>query len=287
MAKLPSVVHRDRVTGAETVLYSLEVDQPSDKVSFERADRLRTDRRGAFFQHRSREAFILVLESGRHTDPKDGRAFATYSIWKPSGSRVGYIREQELNEKYRVAPAHEARAWWDRQYDLVPPVETREVCIIGGAIISLWQKLKTKEDARLRVVRVSTEDGQRIVGVKIPRSQVRQVLRALGLDGPKSDPRQVFDELMQGGEPLTLVSGLSLKASTLQQERTVEVECHDPDRFQELRILGLINEQIRYKQHFFVPADEETGLPFSLNCLPVIPLCPTVPRNRKTLPRKA
>jgi len=68
------------------------------------------------------------------------------------------------------------------------------------------------------VARVSTEDGQRIVGVKIPRSQVRQVLRALGLDGPKADPRQVFDELMQGGEPLTLVSGLSLKASTLNRK---------------------------------------------------------------------
>jgi hypothetical protein len=177
-----------------------------------------------------------------------------------------------LNEKYRVAPAHEARAWWERQYDLVPPIETREICIIGGAIIPLWQKLKTKEDARLRVVRVSTEDGQRIVGVKIPRSQVRQVLRALGLDGPKSDPLQIFHELMQGGGPFTLVSGLSLKASTLQRERTIELECHDPDRFQELRILGLINEQIRYKQHFFVPADEEAGVPILTELLARYPI---------------
>jgi hypothetical protein len=31
--------------------------------------------------------------------------------------------------------------------------------IIGGAIIPLWQRFKTHEEARLRVVRVTTDDG--------------------------------------------------------------------------------------------------------------------------------
>jgi hypothetical protein len=35
----------------------------------------------------------------------------------------------------------------------------------------------------------------------------------------------------------------------------IELVCIDPDGFLELRNLGLINEQIRYKQQFFVPAD--------------------------------
>jgi hypothetical protein len=272
VAKPPAVVHRDHVTGAETVLYTLEVDRPSDKVSFDRADRLRSSQHGAFFRHQTRGDFILALQSGRHTDPNDGKTFSTYSIWKPGGSRTSYIREQDLNAKYLVVASSEVRAWWVRQHARVPEIETRGVHIVAGAIIPLWQKLKTKEDARLKVVRVSTEDGQRIVGVEIPRTQVGHVLRALGLKGPAFSPEQVFHELLDGNEPLTLTADMRLKKAILQREVTLELECHDPDRFQELRNLGLINEQIAYKQRFFVPTDEAKGIPILIELLARYPL---------------
>lgn len=57
-----------------------------------------------------------------------------------------------------------------------------------------------------------------------------------------------------------MASNLKLKRSTLQREPVIEVECHDSDRFQELRRLGLINEVVRYKQRFFVPADADKGI---------------------------
>jgi C-terminal domain on Strawberry notch homologue len=274
IAKPPAVVHRDRVTGAETVLYTLEVDQPSDKVSFERADRLRISERGAFFRHKQRGDFVLALPSGRHTDPDDGKTFLTYSIWKPGGARTAYLREQELNAKYRVVTSDQVRHWWERQHERVPEIETREVRIIGGAIIPLWQKLKTKDDARLKVVRVSTAEGQRIVGVEIPRSHVGRVLCALGLTGPSREPGQMFHDILDGAECFNLTAGLKLKRSTLQREPVIELESHDSDRFEELRKLGFINEQIRYKQHFFVPADEEKGIPILAELLGRYPLAP-------------
>jgi len=277
IAKPPAVVHRDHVTGAETVLYTLGVDRPSDKVSFERAERLRISEQGAFFRHENRGDFVLALPSGRHTDPDDGRTFLTYSIWKPSGARTAYLREQELNSKYRVVTSNQAQRWWERQYDKVPEIETHEVRIVGGAIIPLWQKLKTKDDARLKVVRVSTAEGQRIVGVEIPRSHVGRVLCALGLKGPSRDSAQIFHDVLDGGECFDLTRGLKLKRSALQREPVIEVECHDSDRFEELRKLGLINEQIRYKQHFFVPSDEGKGIPVLTELLGRCPLVPEGP----------
>jgi protein strawberry notch len=272
LAKPPAVVHADHVTGAETVLYTLDVARPSDKVSLERAERLRTLERGAFFQHRKNGNFILALPSGHHTDPADGRTFATYSVWKPEGARLSYIREQELNEKFRVVRSNEAKNWWARQYAQVPEIETHEVRILAGAIIPLWQKLKTRGDAKLRVVRVSTEDGQRIVGVEIPRAQVGRVLRALGLKGPMADPRQIFHSLSQGGQTVQLVSDLALESSVLHGEAVIELVSSDPDRFQELRKLGLINEQIRFKQRFFVPTDEAKGVPILAELLARYPV---------------
>jgi hypothetical protein len=230
--------------------------------------------RGAFFRHESRGDFVLAVPSGRHTDPGDGRTFLTYSIWKPSRARIAYLREEELNSKYRMVTSNRAQSWWERQYDKVPEIETHEVRIVGGAIIPLWQKLKTKDDATLKVVRVSTAEGQRIVGVEIPRSHVGRVLGALGLKGPSRDASQIFHEVLDGGECFDLTGSLKLKRSALQRDPIIEVECHDSDRFDELRKLGLINEQIRYKQHFFVPSDEEKGVPILTELLVRYPLVP-------------
>jgi len=260
VAKPPIVVHVDRVTGAETILYTLQVDQPSQKVTFSRADQVRLANNGTFLQHREKGDFIMVLQSGHHTDPADGKTFATYSVWKPAGARISYIREQEVNEKYRPVRVGEAQSWWTEQYAVVPEIETKEVHIIAGAIIPLWQKLKSKAEVKLQVVRVSTEDGQRIVGVEIPRLRIGPVLRSLGLGRFPANPSKVFRGVLHEGDEITLVGDLKLKRSRLQREPAIELLCVDCDRFEELRRLGLLNEQISFRQRFFVPTEEEKGV---------------------------
>jgi hypothetical protein len=249
------------------VLYTLEVDRPSDTVSFDRAERLRLNNDGAFLQHRKKGDYVLVLPSGRHTDPGDGTTYLTYSVWKPEAARISYIREQDVRERYRVARPDEPLHWWSGRYAAAPAIETSTIHIIAGAIIPLWHKLKTDGDSKLHVIRVCTKDGQRIVGVEIPPTGVGKVLRSLGLGSSASDPQQVFTAVLRQGEQIDLASRLRLKRSMLQREPAIELVCVDGDRFQELRELGLINEHIKFKQRFFVPTDEKKGLPILTSLL--------------------
>jgi hypothetical protein len=46
----------------------------------------------------------------------------------------------------------------------------------------------------------------------------------------------------------------------LHREPVIELIGVDPYKFAEIRGLGLINEQIDWKQRFFVPTDEESGV---------------------------
>lgn len=46
----------------------------------------------------------------------------------------------------------------------------------------------------------------------------------------------------------------------IHKEPAIELCGADPYRFAELRELGLINEQINWKQRFFVPSDEKSGI---------------------------
>jgi len=260
MAKPPRVVHTDEITQAQTTHYTLEIDVPSQSVSFDEAERVRKQRNGAFFRHRKNGHFILAVESGLHTNAENGNSYRTFAVWKPEAARSSYIHNNELTEKYTAVTPAKARNWWNDKYAIVPPIETHEIHIIGGAIIPLWQRFKTHEEARLRVVRLTTDEGQRIVGIRIPREQVGPIIRALGAGRALREPHEIFLGILHEGEEVELVSGLKLAQRFLHREPAIELCGADPYKFVELRSLGLINEQIDWKQRFFIPTDEETGI---------------------------
>jgi hypothetical protein len=260
IAKPQRVVHTDEITNAQTTHYTLEIDVPSKAVSFDDAERVRKRKTGAFLRHRKNGHFILAIESGLHTNAENGNSYRTFAVWKPEAARSTYIHDDELKEKYRAVIPSKARDWWIRKHATVPPSETHETHIIGGAIIPLWQRFKTHEEARLRVVRVTTDEGQRIVGIRIPQEQVGPIVAALGATRDLREPEEIFSGILDEGEEVALVSGLRLSRKVVHREPVIELIGVDPYRFAEIRSLGLINEQVDWKQRFFVPTHEETGV---------------------------
>ena len=73
--KSAQLVHRDETTGAETTHYTLEIDRPSNSLSFAEAEKISAGKGAAFFKHLDHETFILAVESGRHTDAETGTTF--------------------------------------------------------------------------------------------------------------------------------------------------------------------------------------------------------------------
>src|SRR5436305_551 len=230
-------------------------------MSSDEAKRVRKRKAGAFFRHQKNRHFILAIESGLHTNAENGNSYRTFAICNPEAARSTYIHDDELKEKYRAVIPTKAREWWIKKHASVPPIETHETHIIGGAIIPLWERFKTHEEARLRVVRVTTDDGQRIVGIRIPPEQVGPIVRALGATRDLREPEEIFTGILDEGEEVTLVSGLKLCRKVVHREPAIALIGVDPNRFAEVRSIGLINEQIDWKQRFFLPTDEETGIP--------------------------
>jgi predicted RNA methylase len=275
IARPPRVVHTDEITQAQTIHYTLEIDVPSKSLSFDEAERVRKTRNGAFFRHRKSGHFILAVESGLHTNAETGNSYRTFAVWKPEAARSSYIHNDELKEKYIPIIPAKARDWWIDKHARVPAIETHEIHIIGGAIVPLWQRFKTHAEARLSVMRVTTEDGQRIVGISISREQVGPIVRALGATRDLREPHEIFTGILDEGEEVELVSGLKLCRRFLHREPAIELCGAHPHKFADLRSLGLLNEQIDWKQRFFVPTDEETGIAILVNLLARYPIIPS------------
>src|SRR2546423_8116049 len=119
------------------------------------------------------------------------------------------MQDDESKGKFRASMRNKPRDWRRNNPTAVQPIETHDTHIIGGAIIPLWQRFKTHEEARLRVVRVTTDDGQRIVGIRIPQEQVGPIVAALGATRDLREPHEIFTGILDEGEEVMLVSGLN------------------------------------------------------------------------------
>jgi hypothetical protein len=61
-------------------------------------------------------------------------------------------------------------------------VEYREVIhLLSGALLLIWKSLKKMQQDRLNIVRTTTDDGKRLVGVNIPGETIGVIRRAFGL----------------------------------------------------------------------------------------------------------
>ncbi len=267
----PQVVHKDKTTGAKTAHYALDVDTKTTPVSFERAQVIATRKNTGFYKQKRSGNIIIARQSATHTDPATGNLQTSFTVTTPLWEHDHTIRDEELETKYEPIKSKEAAGWWEQKFESVPKIRTAEMHVIGGAILPLWQKLKTEEGARLKVIRVMTDDGQRVVGIQIPNSQVASVLRSIGIGRELKAPKEIFDAVLDQGDKITLADGLSLARSKFHGDEAIEVKGVSYYKHDQMRELGLLNERIDWTQKFFVPTDEATGVPILTKLLESYP----------------
>src|SRR5260370_5041921 len=202
---------------------------------------------------------MVATKSGNHTDHQAGQSHQSYAVTKPEEARAYYITDAELR-KYKKVPAKSALPWWKLYCENVTETTIKELHLIAGAVLPLWQRLKTTQDAQLKVARVVTKDNQRIVGVKIPTNRVQQVLRALGIACAISDPADIIHEVLKNDDQIALVEGLSLSRSKIYGESYVEIRGATHHKFGELRDMGLLNMRIDYRERFLLPTDQDEAI---------------------------
>ncbi len=257
----PTVVHTDETTGARTSHYELTVREETHPVSFRKADyHRRTEREGcAFYVQKRSKNIILAEPAGFRTDAATGRQMARYRVHKPSGWDSKHIVDgDELQAKYEIVPSESAKERWTEQYEADPGYRDRDVHLIGGALLPIWDRMKLDRGSQLRIVRVETDEGERLVGVEIPPKEVRQVLKSVGVSRDARSGEELFRALVEG-EVLELVGGLRIQGVPFKGEEAYQIRGLTRYQIDEARRLGALHEQRGWDDFVYVPNDPERG----------------------------
>lgn len=251
IAEPPQIFHSDALTGAKMVYYKLDLKVATKPARY--VDLVQSDVH-QFFQDRRDGSFVAVRRTLSHTDPETGERYQMFSISKPAGRNMSYVRENELNQKYRVVPKSRPETWWMNEEAQIPRFEQKTVHLLSGALLPIWKYLKTLSHDALNIVRTTTDEGTRLVGVNIAAESLNDIRRHFGL---RSEIPTTAAEILRvvdfENNTVNLTGGIKIRTTRFQGQLLTEVSPSTFEQIREFRGMGLVNIVQRGKQRFFLP----------------------------------
>ena len=250
----PQVLFADSLTGAKTIYYHLALEVATNPAKYEEISHFDA---AHFYEHRANGAFIAVRPTLPHTDPETGERYQMYAVSRPAGYNLFYIRDEELNQKYKLVPKSRAEKWWRVEQDKIPPTEQREVHLLSGALLPIWKYLKKLQEDGLNIVRTTTDDGTRLVGVNVSDVSIGEIRRHFGLwKQTTARVEEIIRSVREENESIELLGDIKVRKTRFQGRSVIEVCAASYEQIREPRETGLINIIQNSKQRFFVSEDE-------------------------------
>ncbi len=257
-AEAPQVLFRDSLTGAITIYYKLEITVPTRPAPFAEISQFDGI---YFYENRTGGEFIAVRPTLAHTDPATGERYQMVSVSKPSGYNLLYIRESELDTRYKIVPKSRAQKWWQSEVEKIPLTEQKIIHLLSGALLPIWKNLKQLQQNGLNIIRTTTDDGTRLVGVSINASTINEIRRTFGIwKNAAGTAEEIIRTVSEEHEIIELLGEIKVRQTSFQGNRVIEVCPATFEQIRELRETALINIIQNSRSRFFLPDDENRAV---------------------------
>jgi hypothetical protein len=254
MTQPPQVLFTDALTGANTVYYKLEITVPTRPARFEEISQFD----GVYFyENRNTSEFVAVRPTLAHTDPETGERYQMVSVSRPAGYNLIYIRESELTSRYKIVPKSRASAWWKTEQAKIPPTEQKIIHLLSGALLPIWKNLKKLQQTGLNIVRTTTDDGVRLVGVNIAGDTMSEIRRTFGIwRCAAGTAEEIIRAVREENEIVELAGDMRIRPTRFQGNRVIEICPSSYEQIRELRETALVNIIQNSRNRFFLPENE-------------------------------
>ena len=243
-------------SGGETICVEIEETCRTEIISTSDALRL-MDKEGLLVRNeRSGRVAVRMPTSSTVTD--EGAVINRFSLVRPTDStkltEVDYAKSH-----WRNATLAEWHSSWDAEVASAPAFTTRRFFLICGLLLPIWNSLDSEN---MRVFRLQTDTGERLLGRVIEPHKIQEISQALGLHNVALAPAEVFDLVMNQRQSVALPGGLMLRSALVMRERRFEIIGQVSDACcEQLKAAGCFTEIIQWRRRVFVPADPTLGVP--------------------------
>ncbi|CAO3456080.1 Uncharacterized methyl transferase/DEAD-like helicase/Strawberry notch C-domain protein mlr9704 [Azospirillum argentinense] len=239
-------------TGAETRLFTLARRDRNRPMGLEEAlERGGGPQARLLVNARSGRAAVAVPAAGLMLD--DGTVERRVRLLRPL-ERLTVTVAELTQSHWRPAEPEAFAAVWEKEAAAVPEFATSTLHLVTGLLLPVWQRLP---DTNLRVVRLQTDDGERVIGRVVAPESLPEVERNFGAGAvPAPSAEQAWASVLEGRAVLHLADGLRLRRVTVMGAHRIELSGFSEGMVERLKALGLMSEIIAWSLRLFVPVGE-------------------------------
>ena len=261
------VVQTDEETGATTDLVKIFRRDRIVPLTLEKALEAYHDHgptvASLAINDRSGHAALIVPAPGKILD--DGGILPRYRLIHPA--RIDSLDQNALRASNwnKAALTDWQRAWRD---DLAALPEHKESTfwLVTGLLLPIWHLLPN-DDVRIR--KLTTHDGERLLGRVLSEAEANVFRRTLGLGSDTMSPEEVQSTVLELGSSFHLVNGWRLTRRRLMNTNRIELEGPVHTDITALKTLGCHTEIVSYRLRVFIPVDDLDTLAAVLKRWPV------------------
>jgi len=232
-------------TGAETQVFTIrrrERNRPF--LLAEALDRADDPRAMLLVNAQSGRAAVQVPAPSVMLD--DGEVEHRVRLLRPMERTAMSLAALDQTHWERADRAAFAQAW-ERELVEIPTFTDSDLHVVTGLLLPIWKRLP---DDSMRVYRLQTDAGERVIGRLVSPAWMA---RAVSADGVSIAPADAWAAVLDGRTILELQDGLSLRRARVMGLFRVELCGFTDGVVDRLKAMGLISEIIAWKLRLFVP----------------------------------
>ena len=163
------------------------------------------------------------------------------------------------SSNWRTASPERWRRLWDEETATTPPWKESRLWLVTGLLLPVWNRL---DEADVKVYRLTTDEGENLIGRVLTTAQVTALRKALGLDartGPRLSAQELFDEVTLRRASFQLAPGWRLRGKRNMDVMRAEILDAGYDDLQILTRLGCLSEIASYRTVIYAPDADVLG----------------------------
>lgn len=253
---------REDPKGNNTIRYELDADIPVEPNSFEDAKRFvyGADKENGVYRHKETGEMVAARPSTPETNPKTGELVPMVTFMRLQQKKFGRRQAEKFGAEFEpvylvngstFADMLRAKEEWEKQAEALPGSEHKKLNLIGGAVLPIWRQLMKKSDKGLKITRVTTADGKRIVGVELSKKL------ADSLTGTHATtPEGVFGRVWEDGDVVPLSGNIQIQRKNVWGTPMFTLSAPTNAASQRsLAAMGIDQQTYGYDKLFYLPME--------------------------------